>query len=288
LKKIAVDFDNTMGVPQCDVDDALALMFLLGNPELCKVKGICTTYGNSTLEVVHESTLKLVEKLKLDIPVLKGAATADSPKSEASDFLVKTSSENPGDLCVLATGSLTNLKGAFQTDPLFFENLSEISVMGGVLNALVIHGKILDELNLSCDPEATLEVLQASCPVEIAVSQHCFPCMVTKDQLVSEFGKDSWLLDACDNWFSTMDGRYSWSEFVCWDLVAAAQLIRPDLFEDDFREVVLYPRWLSVGLLETESMPGAPTATVNMPVIKDADAFMDAAIKAWHRVLDAI
>ena len=33
MKKIVYDCDLTLGVPGCDVDDGLALMYLLGCPE---------------------------------------------------------------------------------------------------------------------------------------------------------------------------------------------------------------------------------------------------------------
>ncbi|MFR1167120.1 MAG: hypothetical protein ACLSDQ_05635 [Adlercreutzia equolifaciens] len=45
MKNIILDFDNTMGVRGCDVDDGLALLYLLGNPERCRVLAACTTYA---------------------------------------------------------------------------------------------------------------------------------------------------------------------------------------------------------------------------------------------------
>ncbi len=287
-KQIVVDFDNTMGVRQCDVDDGLALLMLLGNPDLCEVKGLCTTYGNSTIDVTYANTLRMRDELQLIVPVLQGAASAAEPASDAGDFLAKITSEDPGEISVLATGSLTNMRGASLADPNFTSNVKEFALMGGVLSALCINGKIMDELNFSCDPEATLLTLNAPCPVMDAVSQHCLPCFFTRDELVAEFGADSWLLNACNNWFSTMDEWYDWGGFTVWDLVAATYLIRPDLFEDNFCEITLYPRWLSVGLLETQHMEGCKTATVNLPTIKDVDALKAAAFQAWHNVLDPL
>ncbi|HBC99873.1 MAG TPA: nucleoside hydrolase, partial [Lachnoclostridium sp.] len=45
MKHVVFDCDNTFGVKDCDVDDGLALMYLLGCPEV-KVHGITATYGN--------------------------------------------------------------------------------------------------------------------------------------------------------------------------------------------------------------------------------------------------
>lgn len=288
MKRIVMDFDNTMGVQGCDVDDGLALLALLGSPDLCTVEGLTTTYGNSTIDVVYQNTLRMKEDLKLDIPVFKGAASADEPLSEAAEFLARICAENPGEICIVATGSLTNLKGAAQVDPNFFNNVAEIALMGGYSKALVINGKIMDELNFSCDAEATLMTLQAPCPVMDALSQNCLPCFYTHDELVSEFSDDSWLMEACNKWFGTMDDWYDWGGFTVWDLLSSMYVIRPDLFEDEIKDVVLYKRWLEVGFLEMDYMEGAPTTKVNLPKIKNMDEFKSFAFRAWHNVLDPL
>lgn len=288
MKNIVVDFDNTMGVHGCDVDDGLALLALLGNPSLCKVVGLTTTYGNSTIEVVHSNTERFIRELEVNIPLYRGAATADEPLSPAARFLANITAEHPGEISILATGSLTNLKGAAQIDPSFFDNVKEIALMGGVLSALTINGRIMDELNFSCDPDATMLALQAPCPVMDAVSQNCLPCFFTKDELLGRFGSSSWLIEACNNWFSTMDEKYEWNGFTVWDLVAAIYLIRPDLFEDDWQEVTLYRRWLQVGLLETQHMEGAPVSAINLPRIKDIEGFKSFALGSWACVLEPL
>ena len=287
-KRVIVDFDNTTGVPDCDVDDGLALLFLLGNPDLCQVEALTCAYGNSTIDVVYRTTRRMADELGLSIPVLKGGADPDHAANEAASYLARAAAADPGQISVVATGSLTNLKGAVRKDPTFLGNLREIALMGGVAGALTINGRILDELNFSCDPEATALVLSAPCPVMDAVSQNCLPCLLTEEELVDEFGRDSWLVRACGEWFKTMERRYHSSRFVCWDLVAAAYLVRPDLFEDRPTQVALYPRWFSVGLLETSSMPDTPSVTVNLPVIKDPDEFKGAAFAAWHRAEELV
>lgn len=69
MKKIIFDCDNTFGVKDCDVDDGLALMYLLGNRET-QLLGITSTYGNSSLDVVQAVNLRMLEELgRRDIPV---------------------------------------------------------------------------------------------------------------------------------------------------------------------------------------------------------------------------
>ena len=63
MKKIIFDCDNTFGVKDCDVDDGLALMYLLGSRE-AQLLGITSTYGNSSLDVVQAVNLRMLEELR--------------------------------------------------------------------------------------------------------------------------------------------------------------------------------------------------------------------------------
>ena len=46
MKKIILDCDNTMGVIDCDVDDGLAFMYLLGCQD-ADILGITATFGKT-------------------------------------------------------------------------------------------------------------------------------------------------------------------------------------------------------------------------------------------------
>ena len=56
MKKILFDCDSTVGLPGKPMDDALALLYLLGRPEECQVLGITCTFGNGTADEVFAST----------------------------------------------------------------------------------------------------------------------------------------------------------------------------------------------------------------------------------------
>ena len=296
-KRIVVDFDITMGVPGCDVDDGLALLMLLGNSGLCTVEGLCASYGNSDIGTTYDTARRIAETWRLDVPVLRGGASPTEPESEAADFLARMAAENPGELSVLATGSLTNLRGAALADPAFFENVAEVALMGGITQSLAINGRIMDELNMSCDPDAAYAVLAATrnasegsagCPVHIATAQNCLPAFFNRRDFIDLRGPDSWFYRTCDYWFADMDERYAWNGFTCWDIVAATYLIRPDLFVDDWRDVALDRRLFSVGFLDANPMDGAPAAHVNLPRIVDAEAFRQAAFDGWRRALEPL
>jgi purine nucleosidase len=284
MKHVIVDFDNTMGVAGCDTDDGLALLYLLGKPEEVTVEGLCCTYGNSDVDTVVGNTRRICRELGLGMPVFKGGASALDPTSDAARFMAEAVAKRPGEISILATGSLTNLRGAAQLNPDFFSQVREIAIMGGITETLLVNGRMLDELNLSCDAQASCQVLGAACPVIDATAQACLPAVFTKDRFAREMGGDSWLMRQAEAWFDFMTVGYDMDGFVCWDIVAAAALVEPALFDMETLDVTLNPRILQVGYIE-HAPEGAPSSTIAIPHIKDAEAFRTACFSAWKRAL---
>lgn len=280
-KRVIMDCDNTLGVCGCDVDDGLALLALLGT-EGVQLEAVCTCYGNSDIDTVTGNTRRMFSELGIDVPVHLGCKGPGEPFSEASRFLAKAASEHPGEISLLATGSMTNLLGASLVDPGFFANLREIVCMGGVTRSLVITpGRIMDELNLSCDADATLAMLASPCPVTVATSQNCLPAFFKREDLAREFSASSWICRTVDYWFEEMDGAYDWNGWTCWDLVAAFALCRPHLFDWLSMNVTLNRKFIQAGYLEHAS-DDAPAARISTPVIIDPEAFRSEAYQAWH------
>lgn len=286
-KRVIVDFDNTMGVRGCDVDDGLALLYLLGCPDV-QVEGICTTYGNNKLDVVHANTLHLVEEWGLDVPVYRGGEFGSAPEgNEAARFIADATRKDPEQVSVIATGSMTNLGCARDLDPDALNRAEGLYLMGGITESLVINGHIMDELNLSCDARAARATLSAACPVHVATAQNCMPAFFSKDDLERTFGSDSWMTRTCAYWFSDMEDAYLWDGWVCWDVVTAAYAVHPELFEDAPFNVTLNETLLGVGYLE-RAREGAPAARINAPVIKNPAAFKQNVLTAWKRAVDRL
>lgn len=271
-----------MGVRGCDVDDGLALLYLIGNPDRCVVEGLCTSFGNSDIVTVDGNTRRLLREWGLDLPVWQGASAPGDTETDAARFLAEACAARPKEISVLVTGATTNLLGACRCDPTFFENVADVTFMGGITESLVINGRIMDELNLSCDSEATLAALASPAPVAIATAQNCLPAHVTRDLMESSFAADSWLARTIDYWFADMGERYAWDGFAVWDQVAAAALVKPELFEPREMAVTLDMRLLSVGYLEP-APEDAPQAMISVPVIADPKAYLADALAGWRR-----
>ena len=146
-------------------------------------------------------------------PSVYGAAGPGDTDTEAARFLAEECAAAPGEILVLATGSTTNLAAAAARDEAFFRNAADFTLMGGITESLVINGRIMDELNFSCDADATFALLASGAPVTIATAQNCLPAHVTRERLSEAFTDDAWLMGAIDYWFADMGERYAWNGF---------------------------------------------------------------------------
>lgn len=280
MKHIIFDCDNTMGINGCDVDDGLALMYLTGK---CReqgdlLEGITTTYGNSSLQVVYDSTAQLLKETGLEsIPLLKGCSEpADVPihnadaRSEAGQFLAETAAEYPGQLSVLATGSMTNLLDAYQHDDQFFQNLDELVVMGAITEPLIINGRRLKELNFSCNIRAAGTMLERAEPLSIITGNNCLAAFFShkefKDQLVSP--KGHYVYHKTKYWFEDNIEQFGTDGFYCWDVIAAIYLMEKRFFRDREQLFKADANDLKQGLIGDASQAALKA---NLPEIYDVE-----------------
>lgn len=161
----------------------------------------------------------------------------------------------PKELSVLATGSLTNLWGAYEMDSAFFENVKEIVLMGGITSPLVFEKKVMDELNFSCDPHASWTVLTKGRNVSVITGNNCLKVLFTKEEYKNRlFGTEN---------------------------PAAVYLMRPELFVDERKEFRISEHDLRTGYLH-EAQNG--NCILNLPAIGEETAFKNEIYEAWMRV----
>ena len=240
MKKVIIDCDNTMGFKGRPMDDALAILYLLGSEEDVKVLGITCNYGNGTAAESYDSNIRMLNETGYsDIPVYLGSEIDGDPISDASRFILNMANTYPNDLVYLGIGSLGNLYGAYLEDDSLFDKISQIVLMGGITEPLFIHdGQALDELNFSVNAKATTCVLTNGNNISIITGNNCLP--------VSELPKNEFLDKLCnaDNpagmYIAQKCGyRFKIKEIVygadssnCWDVVAAAYINHPEKFID--------------------------------------------------------
>jgi purine nucleosidase len=283
MEKIIFDNDNTMGLRTKEIDDGLTLFYLLGSSDIDLV-GITTTFGNGTIDQVYGQTVKLVAELKRkDIPVMRGAGKRGEEPTDAARFLMEKAAAFPGEITVLATGPIGNLRGAAELDPNFFSNLKGIVCMGGYLHPIKVGRRDVNELNLSADPEASFEVLQGPCPVTLMNAQICLQAPFRwRDYRRLDFWSRKTRRMVRD-WLVLHAVFCSIPNFYLWDLLPAVYISHPELFVDYQVMIQSNVEDLEGGTLLPVEQEG--NGGINMPVlINDLDKFMEILFKAWRKI----
>lgn len=146
MKKVLFDFD--IGT---EVDDAIALAYLLANPE-CELVGITTSCGESIKRaelasmICHAAGKKVPIHAGCENPILIQQMETTAPQASvlknwkhesgflpntAIPFMQKVIRDNPGEITLIATAPMTNLGILFAMDPELPQLLSGIMLMCG-------------------------------------------------------------------------------------------------------------------------------------------------------------
>ena len=197
MKKVLLDFD--IGT---EIDDAMALAYLLANPE-CELVGITTSCGESIKRAEMASVLCRAAGKKAPIhagcerPLLIPQMETTAPQAAilphyehdtgfapntAIPFMQKVIRENPGEVTLLAVAPMTNLGLLFAMDPELPELLDGLYLLCGSpthqrhdvvtesLSAMerddfirVLASQGILENNSIVDPHATSIVYRARC-----------------------------------------------------------------------------------------------------------------------------
>ncbi|MDB4867733.1 MAG: Purine nucleosidase/pyrimidine-specific ribonucleoside hydrolase [Cohnella sp.] len=194
MTRIPVIIDTDIGD---DIDDALAIAFALGCPEL-ELLGVTTVLGNTAARARIAARL-LQEAYAGSIPVHAGCGqpirqSADTFKVpcqylpgemdelpvadlHAVDFIIETALRSPEPITLLTIGPLTNAAVALLREPRLREKLRRIVMMGG---AYYFH---YVEWNVYCDPEAADIVFRSGTPITAVGLDVTKRCLMSHTQL---------------------------------------------------------------------------------------------------------
>ena len=291
MEKVLFDCDNTMGLDEKDVDDGITLLYLLGRSDIDLV-GITSTFGNGSVAEVNQVLTRMRDELNIkDIPFAKGASDAGDFNTAAAEFLVEEAKKNKGEVTLLATGALTNLKAACQLDPQFFSYLKEIKLMGGITESLTFGEKEIGELNFSCDPEAAKLVLEAPVPVMIATGNTCLEAFFNEEdwQWLKNKNEESYqyITKYIKDWYHYGQELVGEEGFHLWDLVPAVHITHPDLYSRDYYKLQSDVDDLTTGYLKLEKVDNNNTkqaGIINIPTINDVAKFKELIFSAWRNV----
>ena len=283
-KRILVDTDPNMWVPRKDIDDALALLFLMASPEV-EVQGITVNFGNVSAAAGYAAARELLGRVEISTPLYKGAESRQDlgKKNEAVEFLIQTVKDAPGEITLLALAPLTNVATAILLDDTFAQNLGGLIVMGGAFRFPFF--SFFGEFNFHCDGRAAAIVLSSPVPKTMITMDLCSQAVFTERHLAMLKNRESdmaqYIARFVEPWLK-INRRFFFRKkgFFPWDVVAAAHLIDDSLFDSD-------PRTFSVretGLRRGSLIPSSPSVDhpsahrichANVPSSLATNKFMD-------------
>ncbi|MEG0250534.1 MAG: nucleoside hydrolase [Peptostreptococcus sp.] len=261
MKKVIFDCDNTMGIDNRDIDDGLALLYLINNPDV-ELLGVTCTYGNEKLDYVYNQTVDLIKEIGADVDVYKGRGgylmqdyyaskyenntsmeKEEVKKNDAANFIVSMVNKYPGEVHVLATGSMQNILDAGIIDTSIIAHIKQVVLMGGITGPLEFGDKIMKELNFSVCPEGAFEVLTQYSNVSVLTGNRCMEIEFSFDELsdlkqkftVENHNlKNEFVIKKIEKWMNEFKTEYNQDSIVLWDVIAAIYLTNPELFDDHF------------------------------------------------------
>lgn len=284
MKHIIFDCDSTVGLPEKPMDDALALLYLLGCPEEAEILGITCTFANGTAAEVYQSTCQLLKEIgRTDIPLLPGAESGEDPRSDAARFIADSVNSRPGEITLVAIGSLTNLYGAYLLDETLFHKVKEIVLMGGYTAPVFYHTRHLEELNFSVNPGAAACVLNAGKNISILTGNNTLePSYLPKGEFIEKMssGAGGYIAEKCGYRFDDKARRDGDAASYCWDVVATVYLLHPELFEDQPTHCFVTENGMHSGWL-APTQPAQDTVCLNLPFVKDTAAYRQEMYRGW-------
>lgn len=286
MKHIIFDCDSTVGIPQKPMDDVLALVYLLGRPREAEILGITCTFANGTAKEVYQSTTLLLQEIgRTDIPLLPGADRDEDPRSDAARFIVQTVNSRPGEITLVAIGSMTNLYGAYLLDNTVFDKVKEIVIMGGYTAPVYYHNRHLEELNFSVNPEAAACVLNKGRNISILTGNNTLePSYLPKEEFIEKMCSGSpsgrYIAEKCGYRFDDKAVRDGDAASYCWDVVATVYLLHPELYRQNpvhcfITKNTMYSGWLGI------TQPAADTVLLNLPEVKELSVYREEMYAGW-------
>ena len=255
-RKIIFDCDNTMGIPGCDMDDGLCLLYLLGREDI-ELLAVSASFGNNRTKVVYENTKTMLrERNREDIPLWLGGLKPEDWDSESSRNLVRLAREYPHEIDLIVTGSLTNIAGAFVLDPEFFSLIKGIYFMGGITAPLLFEKKEMKELNFSVDYKASTLVFQNGENLHIITGNACLSVMTSYSDFKERLENSSlgqYILKKESDWFNYNDKEYGIKGFYNWDMTTVLYYFYPELFFTLEKKIEITEEKLKSGYLEEKA-----------------------------------
>lgn len=255
----------------CGIDDALAIVMALSHPKEWEVLAITCVSGNTDIDNVCQNVLRVLHHCNAEnVKVYKGCEKAivsndfrashhkedgfggvatefstgglTIQNDHASNVLVELAKKYPQQITLVALGPLTNLALSQRLDANFTQNLQQLIIMGGNIDA---RGNILKccEFNFAYDPEAAHMMLtETLCSLLIVPWETCFRNAVPWDWydkwVQTDTPKGQLLRQITAEASNRLRNTLGRPAFCCCDLLAMAVVINPNVIKKKIKRHV--------------------------------------------------
>ena len=297
------------------IDDALMLMHLAKEPD-AEIVAIGSTHGNCSAAQAAINTITVLDALGLDdIPVAVGNESpvpgavhsvhvhgADGlgdaglrmpsrqPTGElASDQLIRLSLERPGELTLVAVGTMTNLAVALASDPQVLARFREVWILGGMSERPGPNDREMFDANVFNSPAAAAELFRAEANIVVVPIDTSYRLTLSPEQIGRIWASDSAAARLSQAilpcYFDFYQQRLGFRSCCVHDPAVTVALLHPDLITGSVRRpMIVEPyksRYRAVGLEPGES--GYPADGREVTIISGVDE-----VAAVELVVDAI
>ena len=148
--------------------------------------------------------------------------------------------------------------------------------------------QVMKELNFSCDPHATWEVLTKAKHVSVVTGNNCLKVLFTRNEYKEHFFETEnpafvYIREKTDYWFGYNEEDYGIPGFYNWDVTAAVYLVHPEFFVAHREGFVLTEKALEMGFLQ-QAEKGRENCWLNLPEIGGEQEFKNHIYNTWRKV----
>lgn len=285
-------------------DDAIAIMLAYAHRDVLDIRGITTVGGNQTLEKITDNALRILQFIRADILVAKGATgpllgklvTGEEAHGEsgmdgpelppaiarpidqgAVEFMLELIRSSAEKITLVPLGPLTNIALLLTAYPEVKEKIEMISLMGGGIS----YGNVTStaEFNIYVDPEAAKIVYESGIPMTMSGLDVTDKAAIFEDEIeaLKQRGPASVLVGELLDFYSIYGKKMGYIGNALHDPCAVAWLLQPELFQSRHLHVTVETEGKLTRGMTVADQRKKPVSVPNVEVLVDVDR--DAFIK---------
>ena len=240
-RRIWLDTDIMIGMKDQtprEVDDAIALIMALENPDKIELVGISTiTYANYGYEVTQK-LLRWYNKTGRTIPVYRGSDTAKDIGTENDATRAMANALRREKMPILAIGPVTNVATVVKNHPELIPQIEEVIVCAGRTPGLPFKPGLetisVGDYNFEMAPESFRILFDAGINIVLSGYQCSVYTLLGKtdiDFLDNKNESDKWVYDQLRMWQQFNETLFGVDGFVPWDTTPLGYLTHPNYFK---------------------------------------------------------